>query len=180
MGQRQIEIQIKQESRSYLDCLFGVLTSAGLFQGKIHQLSGQSGFAFKFIIHKNIYPSSLDMYNVSWETWQAVDQLGIYNETYSGFKNNITFRLYQKAAIRKIKESINRGVGVIMAHTNWMQYGVIYGYDDDDQVFYLKEPGNNNLEVILYENFGINRGACWFYQVFGEKVPLDCQQIYLK
>jgi len=102
-------IHIAKESRSYIDCLYSLLSSAGMFDLPKYMLYGMTGMAFKFSIHKRMLPSSLDLYDWRWENWRAVNVLGIYNETYSGSPLDSTFHIYQKNMILKIKQSIDAG-----------------------------------------------------------------------
>ena len=114
MNQKILEIyNLKKGPRSYIDCLYALLTSAGLFYLPKYMLSGMTGMAFKFVIHKRLLPSSLDLYYWQEENWQAVNSLGIYNETYSDTPMNATFPLYQKNMLHKIISSIDDGKAVI-------------------------------------------------------------------
>jgi len=105
MSKAIIQTELLKESRSYIDCLYAVLKYKGMFSLPKFMLSGMSGIAFKFVVHKRLLPSSLDMYNWVTENWKAVDTLGIYTETYEGSQLNPTFPLYRKEAIKKIKDS---------------------------------------------------------------------------
>ncbi|MCX8131016.1 MAG: hypothetical protein N3I35_13070 [Clostridia bacterium] len=141
-------------------------------------LSGKTGLAFRFVIHKRLLPSSVDAYNWGWENWKHVNTLGIYSEYYEGKLNNPAFVLYQDAAIEKIRTSIDNGFGVIAWGMSSSQFGVIYGYDDRDQVFYFKNPGDVEDNIMLYKNFGIITEGSWYYQIFGKKIDKDIRDIY--
>jgi hypothetical protein len=112
-------------------------------------LSGMSGMAFRFVIHKRLLPSSLDMYNWAPENWKAVDNLGIYSEVYEGTHLNTTFPLYRNEAIRKISESIDNGMPVITWGLNFSEFCLITGYDDSDGVLYYMHPGDTENNVLI-------------------------------
>lgn len=172
-------IELKRESRSFIDCLHSVLTAQGMFDGPKYMLSGMTALAFKFIMHKRMIASSLEMYNRPYENWWGVNILGIYSETYGGFKNNPAFCLYQKHGIDRIKESIDRNMGAILWAPDYVEFAVVHGYDDEDGVFYYKDRYNSDDQVILYENIGLVKNACWHYHVlWNEKVSRDIRDIY--
>lgn len=180
MTYRLIEnIQIKRESRSFIDCLHSVLTAAGLFNGPKYMLSGMTAVAFKFIVNKHLLPGGFEMYSRPLEHWYGVDTLGIYSETYGGFKSNPTFPLYQRHAIDKIRESIDRNVGAIVWAPDFLDYAVVHGYDDSDRVFFYRDRYNSDDQVMLYDNFGMVKIACWNYHlIWKEKVERDIRDIY--
>ncbi|MCX7923006.1 MAG: hypothetical protein N3B21_13485 [Clostridia bacterium] len=170
-------ITIKGESRSYINCLYALLTAAGMFSMPKYMLSGMTGMAFKFTIHNKLLPSSVDMYN-PWENWRAVDTLGIYSEVFSGSIHNPTFPLYKKEALRKIKQTIDDGKAVIAWGLNQPLYYLICGYDDVDRVFFFKYIHDDENDVMLYDNFGFVNQGDWSYQLVGDSIHKDIRDIY--
>jgi hypothetical protein len=169
------EINMKRESKSFTDALYAVLTAAGLFEGPKYMLSGLSGMAFKFTVHEQLLPFSVTAYG-QWglEHGPAIDNLGLWTAFDAGRTRHPTFRYYQQDAVRWIKQSLDRGVGVIY----WIpEFGVIRGYDDDDGVFYVQNGWSEEDEIVLYDNMGINFTPFWYVRVFAERVevPLDQQ-----
>lgn len=171
-------IKIMRESRSYIDCLYSLLSSAGMFDLPKHMLSGMTGMAFKFTIHKRLLPSSLDMYNWRWENWRAVNALGIYNETYSGSPMDSIFPIYQKNMIKKIKQSIDEGKAVIGWGLSKSSFCLILGYSDEDQVLFFRHNNSKENEVMLYDNLGVINEGDWFFQIIGQMVEKDVRDIY--
>lgn len=159
-------IQMKRESKSYTDSLHAVLTAAHLFSGPKYRLSGLSGMAFKFSVHERLLPLSVSAYG-QWgiEHGPAVDNLGLFTIWDGGRTRHPTFRYYQNDAVRWVKDSLDRGIGVIY----WVpEFGVIHGYDDEDRVFYLQDGLSEESQVMLYDNFGLNFTPFWYCQAFGE------------
>jgi len=181
-----IDIQIKKQSRSYLNSLYAILTAANLFEGPAFMLSGMTGMAFKFTALKNLHSRSINSYG-GWvnENWTAVNRLGIYNEASADRLRHRTFPLIQKHAIKHIIESIDRGIAVLY----WIpEFGVIQGYDLEEKVFFYQEAGGfydskgmygTNHQVLLFDNVCKNFSSIWFYQIFGEKVEKDRKEIYI-
>jgi hypothetical protein len=171
-------IEMKRESKSYTDSLYAVLTAAELFCGPKYMLSGLSGMAFKFTVHENLLPLSVSAYG-QWgdEHRPAVDNLGIFTEWDGGRTRHPTFRYYQKDAVRWVKNSLDRGIGVIY----WIpEFGVIHGYDDEDRVFYIQDGWSKESQVVLYDNLGLNFTPFWYCQVFGEKVNVPRENMILE
>jgi hypothetical protein len=161
-------IQLKRESKSFTDCLYAVLTAAGLFHGPKYMLSGLSGMAFKFTVHEQLLPLSVTAYG-QWGTEHgpAVDNLGIFTASDGGRTRHPTFRYYQQDAVRWVKQYLDRGFGAIY----WLpEFGVIHGYDDEDQVFYVQNGRSKDSLIVLYDNFGLNSTPFWYCRVFGERV----------
>lgn len=164
-------IRMKRESKSYIDSLYAVLTAAELFEAPKYMLSGLSGMCFKFTVHEDLLPLSVSAYG-QWviEHQPAVDNLGIYSEYDAGYTRHPTYSFYQKEAVSWVKQSLDKGKGVIY----WLpEFGVIYGYDDDDGVFYIQNGYSKDVQVVLYENFGLNSTNFWYAQVIGDMVHVD-------
>lgn len=171
-------IRMKRESKSYTDSLYAVLTAAHLFNGPKYMLSGLSGMAFKFTVHEDLLPMSVSAYG-QWgdEHRPAVDNLGIFTVWDAGRTRHPTFSYYQEDAVRWVKNSLDRGIGVIY----WIpEFGVIHGYDDEDRVFYVQDGWSKESQVVLYDNFGLNFTSFWYCQVFGEKVNAPIEDMILE
>jgi hypothetical protein len=169
---------MKRESKSFTDSLYAVLTAAGLFDGPKYTLSGLSGMAFKFSVHKRLLPMSVSAYG-QWGTEHrpAVDNLGIFTESDGGRTRHPTFRYYQREAIRWVKRSLERGIGVVY----WLpEFGVIHGYDDEDGVFFVQDGRSTESHIVLYENFGINSTPFWSIQLFGDRVKIELSAMVLE
>lgn len=163
-------IRMKRESKSFTDSLHAVLTAANLFDGPKYRLSGLSGMAFKLSVHRKLLPLSVTAYG-QWgdEHRPAVDRLGIFTQADAGRTRHPTFLYFQQAAVRQVKTELDQGRGVIY----WIpEFGVIHGYDDDDEVFYIRNGWSDESEIVLYDNFGLNVTPFWYVQTVGGKVDL--------
>lgn len=178
-GKRISGVSIQRESDSYTDALFAVLKKVNYFDGPKYMLSGMTGMTFKFISHKRMLVPSRYLYHLDTDSWRAVDRLGIYNEIYSGFKTNPTFPLYQKRAIERVKESIDRGMPAIFWEPNGILFGVINGYDEEDGVFFYQDLHHKEDQIMLFSNVGKVGATFWMFQVIGERIEKDIRDIYL-
>lgn len=180
MGARVLEgVTLVKETRAYIDCLYSVLTAAGKFKGSKYLLSGMTGFAFIFSAHKELIVASTEMYGLRTAAFRSLDILGYYSEVYSGLKNYLTFPLHQKRAIIRAKESIDEGLGVIVWAPGITDFGVIYGYDDEDGVFLYKDRHHKDEQILLYENLGRVEANFWMCQIIGGSIEKDIRDIYL-
>ncbi|MEN2767579.1 hypothetical protein [Ornithinibacillus xuwenensis] len=67
-----------------------------------------------------------------------------------------------------IQESIDHGIPAISYDLFSTEFGLIYGYDDDSQEFYAKDPSNDG--VITYADFSEAKGFI-FITTISEKLP---------
>lgn len=171
-------IQMKRESKSFTDSLYAVLTAANRFEGPKYMLSVLSGMAFKFTVHERLLSMSVSAYG-QWgqEHRPAIDNLGVLTEWDGGRTRHPTFSYYQKEAIQWIKHSLDQGVGVIY----WIpEFGVIHGYDDEDQVLFVQDGKSPESTIVLYDNLGVNTTPFWYVQTVGERVAVDKADMVLE
>lgn len=181
MRQKRLEINnFSRGARSYVDCLYALLTSAGLFHLPKYMLSGMTGMAFKFVIHRRLLPSSLDLYSWQEENWQAVNSLGIYNETYTGSPMNATFPLYQRSALHKIITSINEGRAAIGWELERSIFCLYTGYHEAEEVLFFRNSTSKEDEILLFDNLGLVSEGLWFVQIIGEAIEMDYRDIFLE
>ncbi|SMF80842.1 hypothetical protein SAMN05661091_1892 [Paenibacillus uliginis N3/975] len=171
-------LDMKRESKSFTDSLYAVLTSRGLFQGPKYMLSGLTGMAFKFTVHERLLPMSVSAYGqLGTEHLPAIDNLGIYTVSDGGYTRHPTFQRYQQEAVQWVKESLSQGIGVIY----WLpEFGVIRGYDDEDEVFFIQDGYSFEDQIVLYDNFGLNSTDFWYIQLLGEKVDVPLKDMILE
>ncbi len=168
---------------SYIGSSYAALTSAGLWTGEVWKLMGMTGMAFHFIMHENICASSVTVYDWMSEHPTMMDRIGIYSNFYSSWfdSKSSTFELRQKDAIRRIKESIDNGISaVVWAPTRILEFGVLYGYDDDDGIFNVIDCTGQVADPLLYRNLGKSDVPMLSYQIFKEAVEVDEKQVYLE
>lgn len=181
MNQKRLKIEnFSQGPRSYIDCLYALLTSTGLFHHPKYMLSGMTGMSFKFVVHKRLLPSSLDLYFWQSENWQAVNILGIYNEVYVGTPLDSTFSLYQKSMLGKIVSSIDGGRAAIGWEIERPRFCLYTGYNKEDQVLFFSNSTNKEDDVLLFDNLGLISEGHWFVQIIGDSIEKDYRDIFLE
>lgn len=165
---------------SYISGVYGVLSAAGMWQDEVYKLMGMTGMAFHFIVHENCCPSSVTVYDWVSEHTAMMDRIGVYSDVYQSYNNRSdTYELRHRDAVKRIKESIDRGVGVVVwAPTSILEFGFVKGYDDEDGVFIVGDCTGQTVDPLLYGNLGKSDVPMLFYQIFREKVTTDTQRIF--
>jgi hypothetical protein len=90
-----------------------------------------------------------------------------------------TFKNAQKDAINRIRESIDNGKGVLVwAPTPILEFGIITGYDDNEEIFSVCDCVNENPDPMLYSNLGKSEVPILYMQRILDHVQLDPEKIY--
>lgn len=160
---------------SYIAAVAGVLKAGNFYSDDIWKLMGHTGIAFHFIIHKQLCPSSITVYNWAEEHFSMLDRIGVFTTVrcyMDNYKYN-TLKEIQSNAIKEIKESIDNGFGVVIwAPSSILEFGIIYGYDDEDGVFLVKDVTGDEIDPMLYSNLGRSNVPILFYQIVHSKTKL--------
>ncbi|WP_434749336.1 hypothetical protein [Paenibacillus amylolyticus] len=179
MAEKMLEhLVMTRESKSYVDSLHAILTHTGQFQGEKYMLAGYTGMAFKLSVHKRLLPMSVTAYGQWGVAHQGgIDNLGLFTIYDGGRSRHPTFAYYQQDAVNWVRRSLDEGRGVVY----WIpEFGVIYGYDDADRVFYVQDGWSQEPLILLYDNFGLNFTGFWYCQIFGDQVQLTQQEMVLE
>ena len=164
---------------SYVAAAEGCLKAAGLWKDETWKLMGLTGMGFHFIVHKELCPSSVTVYDWNGEHLDCMDRMGIVTETFSMMDDgrHNTLRDAQERAVEKIKESIGRGIpALVWAPTSILEFGIVKGYDDTDGVFFVEQCSGQPADPLLYENLGKSEVPILYYQIFLKKTPVDESQ----
>ena len=166
---------------TYLGSVAGVLREAGMWNDELYKLAGMTGMAFHFIVHKTLCPSSVTVYDWVNEHFTAMDRIGVHSDVYQVF-NDPRLNTYSKRhedAIARIKESVDKDIGVVVwAPTNILEFGIIKGYDDEDGVFIVDGCTECSVDPLLYNNLGKSEVPILFYQIFKDRVTVDNEKVF--
>jgi hypothetical protein len=165
---------------SYIAAVFGSLKSAGIWDDQM-LLAGMSGIAFHFIIHNQAHITSATVYDWQNEHLAMMDRVGIHSDVYYYWNHHFmnTHEAIHAATLRRIKTSIDAGLPVVVwAPTDVLEFGILYGYDDQDQVFLCRACNEEDPDPLLYENLGRSEVPILFYQIFHSKQQVDSEKIY--
>lgn len=181
MAEKKLEnVQMGYTWTSYIAAVEGALRHAGLWQGETWKLMGMTGIGFHFILHREICPSSVTVYDWTSDHLGAMDRIGIHSQVYSAmdFRMN-TFGKIREDAIRLIQQSILKDRPVLVwAPTRLLEFGLITGFDDADGVFFVRDCTGQPCDPLLYSNLGLSEVPMLFYQIFHEKVDVNPDKIF--
>ncbi|MBD3917571.1 hypothetical protein H8B09_02295 [Paenibacillus sp. PR3] len=174
-------IQMKAESRPYLDAMHAVLTHAGWTTLFKPMLAGMTVNGFRMAVHRRLTAESVTAYNWHAEHFLAADFIGILVSSKAEFTFRRTFPLYRKEALADICASIDRGVAAICWHNG--QFVAIVGYEQVDNGscsgrLYYVDGRSDEVQSFDYMDFGIgedraNPSPHWYYQIFEGYIPMD-------
>lgn len=166
---------------TYAGSVHGVLKGAGLWDDSIELLMGMTGMAFHFIVHSQTCPSSVTVYDWMSEHFGMMDRIGVYSES-THIENSGNLNTFDKArivAVGRIKESIDSGIGVVVwAPTPVLEFGIINGYDDEDEVFFVQDCMNKSPDPLLYSNLGKSEVPVLFFQRFYGRIKVDPEKVF--
>lgn len=168
-------LTMKIESYSYIDALHAILTSKDWLACSKELMAGMAAMSFRFTVNRRLTVESSTAYNWMAEHFVAADLLGIKTSQHAGYSFQPTFPLYQKQAVRIIKQSIRQGTGVLIWKDSFV---VVSGYDDEQGVLLYCNGSSEQLQSLKYEDFGRNESPYWYYQLYEGKIQLDPYEVY--
>ena len=167
---------------SYVGAAHGVLTAAGMADLSLSQMMGMTGIGFHFIVHEECCPSSVTVYDWMSEHQQAMARIGVFAELNMAEPGTPIYDAARRHTIQRVRESIDRGIGAILWGVDTGEFGVAYGYDDDDQVLLVSGVASAGSETgesdpVLYDNVGLTFAGApiLFCQTPIEAVPFDLE-----
>jgi hypothetical protein len=69
-------------------------------------------------------------------------------------------------------------IGWLPLHEKHSDFGVVTGYDDDDEVIFYRNRWSRTTHVLLYRNIGLVNSASWYFHIIGNKADKDVIDIY--
>lgn len=173
-------IELGMTWTTYIASAYGVLKHLKMWDDEVWKLMGLTGMAFHFIIHDEICPSSVTVYDWTNEHTMMMDRIGVSSEVVCVMNHTSmnTGEQLREIAVKRIKESIDSDKGVIVwAPTSVLEFGIIKGYDDKDGVFYVEDCGESEPDPLLYKNMGISEVAILFYQIVNGKIDIPQEKM---
>lgn len=170
---------------TYLGAAHGVLNAAGMSALSLPEMAGMTGLAFHLYAHKSCDASSVTVYEWPSRHQTALERIGVLTETHHYDPGIRTYEAAKQRAVSNIKASIDRGVGVIAWAIDSGEFGVIYGYDDEDGVYLVDGVNKFNRPLgsdpMLYENIGAKCPPAPFihYQIPIASVDYDREKTYV-
>ncbi|CAI6084267.1 hypothetical protein PAECIP112173_04230 [Paenibacillus sp. JJ-100] len=155
---------------TYTEALHRILSHKQWTDLPHHMIAGMTASAFRLVVNRRLTAESISAYNWMAENFVAADFVGVTASQAAGFSFEPTFPLYQKHALLDIKASIDRGIGAILWHD---QFVIVTGYDDVERVLFICESRGDEFIRLPYDSFGRNSTPYWYYQVLEACTPID-------
>lgn len=161
---------------SYAGSMYSVLQSSGLWKEEFWKLYGLSGMAFQFIVHEDCCPSSVTVYDWVNGHYHAMDRLGVFTTCEELFYSKYlhTFSMMQKHCVQNIKQSIDKGrVVIVWAPTPCLEFGLIKGYDEENQLLITEAVNDPHPDPLPYDNLGLSEVPILYCQFVLDSSPID-------
>lgn len=159
---------------SYADVMHRILIHKKWTELPRYMIAGMTATVFRLVVDRRLTEESISAYNWMAENYVAADFIGVTASQAAGFSFAPTFPLYQKQALVDIKTSIDRGVGAIVWHD---QFVIAAGYDDVEQVLLLCNSDGQEVTRLPYDSFGRNSTPYWYYQVLESCRMVDLWEV---
>lgn len=174
----EVDARFQEAWMSYVGAVQGVLNAAGMGPWEYWRLTGATGMAFHLVMHETCCISSVTVYDWMNTHQAALSRVGILTEVCEALPGMPTYDAACRRALVRIKESIDNGVGVVLWGVDTGEFGVVYGYDDEDGVLLTSGCWGPKGKPILYENIGrtFPDAPILHYQLMLERVPADERQ----
>jgi len=149
---------------SFCFCLFHILPYLNQNKYSYEMIMGYTGHAF----HLNIRSETIDKWGPTMYDWDGLIpsglvNLGLFAKTigYSGYHIDVPNVLNN--AIHLVRESIQRGIPLIMWEPLGPEFGIIFGYDDERQILHVIDAEREG--EIPFDRIGRGEDTPEFYVV---------------
>ncbi len=159
MAKKKLDIEVFSAWNTYAISMMSVLEHCGMWnkEDTFQKFFSVTGIASRFCVDTNC--SSLPVTDYDWMEDHAcfMERIGVRTKKYYAAPGAEEYSAVQKEAVVAIKEGIEAGRACVTWGIDTGEFGVIYGYDDEDNVFFPKGIGSRNTNTsmpILYSNLG--------------------------
>lgn len=159
MAKKKLEIEVFSAWNTYAISMMSVLEHCGMWnkEDTFQKFLSVTGIASQFCVDETC--SSLPVTDYDWMEDHArfMERIGVQTKKYYAALGAEEYSMVQAEAVTAIKEGIEAGRACVTWGIDTGEFGVIYGYDDEDKVFFPKGIGSRNTNTsmpILYSNLG--------------------------
>ncbi len=159
MAKKKLDIEVFSAWNTYAISMMSVLEHCGMWnkEDTFQKFLSVTGIASVFCVDENC--SSLPVTDYDWmeEHERFMERIGVQTMKYYAMPGTDEYSAKQGEAITTIKKSIEAGRACVVWGIDTGEFGVIYGYDDEDGVFFSKGIGSQNTNTsmpVLYSNLG--------------------------
>ncbi len=159
MAKKSLDIEVFSAWNTYAISMMSVLEHCGMWNKEytFQRFLSVTGIAARFCVDANC--SSLPVTDYDWMEQHAdfIERIGVQTKKYYAAPEVEEYSARQEEAIKAIKKGIEENKACVVWGIDTGEFGIIYGYDDEDKVFFPKGIGNQNTNIsmpVLYNNLG--------------------------
>jgi len=187
MAKKKLEIEVFSAWNTYAVSIMSVLEHCGMWdkEATFQKFLSVTGIASQFCVDANC--SALPITDYDWMQMHTrfLEGIGVQTKKYYASPSDEQYAARQEEAISELKQAIQKERAGVVWGIDTGEFGVIYGYDDEDRVFFPKGIGTRNTNFsmpVLYSNLGKTfEPAPVLYCEIPESVQeVDWQQAYRK
>ena len=187
MTKKKLEMEVFSAWNTYAVSIMSVLEHCGMWDkdATFQKFLSVTGIASQFCVDANC--SALPVTDYDWMEMHTkfMECIGVQTQKYYASPLDEQYVARQKEAIDGLKQAIQNGRAGVVWGIDTGEFGIIYGYDDEDGVFFPKGIGTQNTNCsmpVLYGNLGKTfEAAPVLYCEIPESVQaVDWQQAYRK
>ena len=165
MASKKLTARIEGSWSTYAASAFGVIRDCGMWdldKTWYGAFLGLAGICFQTIYDKQCSAGCVTAYDWECEHNKFMQRIGVEAGTCCSWDGSP-----HPTALEKIKSSIDAGRGTVLWGVDTGEFGVIYGYDDNDGVLFASGIGGKDSQEsnpILYQNLGRTFGNILYCQ----------------
>lgn len=157
MSENKLEIEIFSAWNTYAVSMMSVLENCGMWgqTDTFQKFMCETGIAAVFCVDKTCSPLPVTDYDWIDEHTRYMERIGIQTAKYYSSPQDPAYDNMQQKAIQAVKDAIDNHRACVAWGIDTGEFGVIYGYDDEDKVFFVKGIGSSNTTLsmpVLYNN----------------------------
>lgn len=159
MSKNKLEMEIFSAWNTYAVSMMSVLENCGMWRSTdtFQKFLCETGIAAQFCVDKTCSPLPVTDYDWVGEHTMFMERIGIQTTKYYSDPDDPMYSDTQQKAVQAIKKAIDAKKAAVAWGIDTGEFGVIYGYDDEDGVFFVKGIGGQDTNAslpVLYNNLG--------------------------
>ena len=159
MSGNVLEIEIFSAWNTYAVSMMSVLENCDMWRktDTFQKFMCETGIAARFCVDKTCSPLPITDYDWMDEHTGFMERIGVQTVKYFAAPDDSAYDRTQKKAIQEVEKAIDNKRACVAWGIDAGEFGVIYGYDEEDKVFFVKGIGSTNTDFslpVLYHNLG--------------------------
>ncbi len=159
MAKKKLDIEVFSAWNTYAISMMSVLEHCGMWNKEytFQRFLSVTGIAAQFCVDANC--STLPVTDYDWMEAHTnfLERIGVQTKKFYASPADEEYSVKQEEATGAIKKGLEDGKACVVWGIDTGEFGVIYGYDDEDKVFFPRGIGTQNTNTsmpILYGNLG--------------------------